>query len=412
MDATAISESSTIQLAPDLHKDDRYHVFISYSSGDSIWVYGLIRKLEDTLPNLKICYHERDFVPGKTIIDNMVECIQSSQKTLVVLSPDFVRSRWCLFEANISVFRDCMVHKAIIPIMLKPCTVPLHLSHLTYLEAEDKQFFEKLTQVLMSENNQMSHSMLVHYQPSVLYDGKTILTLPAVNEGSEKWEPAIYSTASVPDQLRPLLDDSELYKNAIGIINDVRPSRSFLRFVTFKVFVCIALVLLMVLNFIVSLVSVATLRVLDGMMGHKVAAFVPNFMVSIFLMPTLLFKVLSWNRKMTKAIKKEMVLKTGHANVLLMESSLLVGCPSKNQLFFVYVSLRECRQAFDVAFGHRSELVTTMWEKALINYSSDYACCLARKHFPFNGAHPPGHLDQGMCFCQYVAELQRRTDTI
>uniref|UniRef100_A0A8C3B7B0 TIR domain-containing protein n=1 Tax=Cairina moschata TaxID=8855 RepID=A0A8C3B7B0_CAIMO len=70
-----------------------------------------IQSLETMIPNLKACYHERDFIPGKTIIENMVESIQGSQKIVLVLSPDFVQSRWCLLEANLSVFQDCLGRK-------------------------------------------------------------------------------------------------------------------------------------------------------------------------------------------------------------------------------------------------------------------------------------------------------------
>ncbi|XP_075466408.1 uncharacterized protein LOC142501040 isoform X1 [Ascaphus truei] len=384
---------------PMLSKSDKYHVFISYSSGDSIWVYGLIHKLEETFPSLRICYHERDFLPGKTIIDNMVECIQSSQKTLMVLSPDFVRSRWCLFEANLSMFRNCMGHKAIVPIMLKPCPVPLHLSHLTYLEAIDAQFFEKLAQVLLSKNGQMTHSTLVHYQPSLLYNGKTIHTLPAVNEGGEAWQPGIFSNSSVPDSLRPIVNDPELYKEAIGIINDMPRSSSFLRFITCQVLLCIILGLLALATLMFYMV-LTVFYPYNSFLAPQMLIFSPIAMIGLILMPILFIKVLCWKRNRAKVITREMVPKTGQANLLLMKTSVLAGWPSRAQLFFVYVSLHQCMQTFQVAFGRGSALATAMQEKAIVKYSSDYACCLARNHFTFDAAEAPGHLKGGICFCQ------------
>ncbi|MEE6498527.1 hypothetical protein FKM82_003143 [Ascaphus truei] len=409
MEAMGIPDSPLNISVPKLSKDDKYHVFISYSSGDSIWVYGLIHKLEETFPSLRICYHERDFLPGKTIIDNMVECIQSSQKTLMVLSPDFVRSRWCLFEANLSIFRDCMGHKAIVPIMLKPCPVPLYLSHLTYLEAEDSQFFEKLAQVLLSNNDQMTHSTLVHFQPSLLYNGKTIHTCPAVNEGGEAWQPAIFST-SVPDSLRPVVNDPELYKEAIGIINDMPRSSSFLRFITCRVLLCVILVLLTVATFVFYIAAFATFDLYYGFVAPRMLIFLPIAMISLILMPTLFIKVLCWKRNRAKVITREMVLKTGQANHLLMKTSVLAGCPSRVQLSFVYVSLHQCMHTFQVAFGRGSALATETQEKAIVRYSSDYACCLAKKHFPFDIAEPPGHLKGGICFCQYVTTRIKNGD--
>uniref|UniRef100_H3A6U8 TIR domain-containing protein n=1 Tax=Latimeria chalumnae TaxID=7897 RepID=H3A6U8_LATCH len=123
--------------APSLRSNESYHVFISYSSMDSAWAHFFIERLESTQLGLRVCYHERDFLPGRTIIENMVDSIHSSQKILLVLSKDFVQSKWCILEANLSVFRNCIERKPVIPVMLEPCSTPLHLSHLTYLDAND-----------------------------------------------------------------------------------------------------------------------------------------------------------------------------------------------------------------------------------------------------------------------------------
>lgn len=78
---------------PVLRDTDSFHVFVSYSSCDSRWTHSLITWLESPQCGLLACYHERDFVPGCSILENMTNCIQKSQKVLLVLSQDFVRSR-------------------------------------------------------------------------------------------------------------------------------------------------------------------------------------------------------------------------------------------------------------------------------------------------------------------------------
>nr|XP_020017471.1 toll-like receptor 1 [Castor canadensis]XP_020017472.1 toll-like receptor 1 [Castor canadensis] len=75
----------------------QYHAFISYSGHDSTWVKS------DLLPNLekediRICLHERNFVPGKSIVENIINCIEKSYKSIFVLSPNFVQSEWCHYE--------------------------------------------------------------------------------------------------------------------------------------------------------------------------------------------------------------------------------------------------------------------------------------------------------------------------
>ncbi|XP_048219982.1 toll-like receptor 1 [Perognathus longimembris pacificus] len=75
----------------------QYHAFISYSGQDSAWVKS------ELLPNLeregtRLCLHERNFVPGKSIVENIINCIEKSYKSIFVLSPNFVQSEWCHYE--------------------------------------------------------------------------------------------------------------------------------------------------------------------------------------------------------------------------------------------------------------------------------------------------------------------------
>uniref|UniRef100_A0A8C4IFV0 TIR domain-containing protein n=1 Tax=Dicentrarchus labrax TaxID=13489 RepID=A0A8C4IFV0_DICLA len=101
----AVPLSPSIHVPPTLRAGECYHVFISYSSTDYQWTHSLINQLESC--GLQVCYHERDFTPGRTVLENMSDCILESQKVLLVLSPEFVRSRWCLLEANMSLFLIC-----------------------------------------------------------------------------------------------------------------------------------------------------------------------------------------------------------------------------------------------------------------------------------------------------------------
>uniref|UniRef100_A0A493SZM5 TIR domain-containing protein n=2 Tax=Anas platyrhynchos TaxID=8839 RepID=A0A493SZM5_ANAPP len=66
---------------------------------DAEWVRReLLRRLESAEPPYRLCIHERDFVPGRWIIDNIVENIENSAKVIFVLSRSFVDSEWCNYE--------------------------------------------------------------------------------------------------------------------------------------------------------------------------------------------------------------------------------------------------------------------------------------------------------------------------
>ncbi|KAM4706618.1 toll-like receptor 6 [Discoglossus pictus] len=83
----------------DIQDDILFHAFISYSHEDSEWVHGLlIPNLEKNDGTIKLCHHQRDFIPGKAIIDNIIDCIEKSFKSIFVLSPNFIQSEWCHYE--------------------------------------------------------------------------------------------------------------------------------------------------------------------------------------------------------------------------------------------------------------------------------------------------------------------------
>uniref|UniRef100_A0A4W3IDU0 Toll like receptor 6 n=1 Tax=Callorhinchus milii TaxID=7868 RepID=A0A4W3IDU0_CALMI len=76
-----------------------FHAFVSYSQHDSCWVKEeLIPNLEEGGCPLRICLHERHFIPGRSIIENIIRCIEKSYKSIFVVSPHFIQSEWCHYE--------------------------------------------------------------------------------------------------------------------------------------------------------------------------------------------------------------------------------------------------------------------------------------------------------------------------
>ncbi|XP_025108357.1 toll-like receptor 13 [Pomacea canaliculata] len=75
-----------------------YDVFVSYAAEDLRWVQTrLMPEVEQRL-GLRLCVHQRDFLAGKNIVDNIVDSINDSKKILMVFSTNFARSHWCQFE--------------------------------------------------------------------------------------------------------------------------------------------------------------------------------------------------------------------------------------------------------------------------------------------------------------------------
>lgn len=83
----------------------QYDALISYNVYDEPWV------LKELLPELegeqgwKLCLYHRDFQPGKPIIDNIMDGIYGSCKTICVISHRYLESEWCSREIQVSSFR-------------------------------------------------------------------------------------------------------------------------------------------------------------------------------------------------------------------------------------------------------------------------------------------------------------------
>ncbi|XP_067306009.1 toll-like receptor 13 [Pseudorasbora parva] len=83
----------------------QYDAFISYNVHDELWVMReLLPQLEGE-QGLKLCLHHRDFEPGKPIMDNIVDGIYSSRKTICVISRHYLQSEWCSREIQVASFR-------------------------------------------------------------------------------------------------------------------------------------------------------------------------------------------------------------------------------------------------------------------------------------------------------------------
>lgn len=140
----------------DIELDDRdklFDAFVSYSAKDEAFVAEeLAPMLENGDPGYKLCLHYREFPVGGFLADTIVQAVESSRRTIMVLSENFIKSEWCRFEfksAHHQVLRDR--RKRLIVIVLGEVPqkdldpdIRLYLKTNTYLQWGDKLFWEKL----------------------------------------------------------------------------------------------------------------------------------------------------------------------------------------------------------------------------------------------------------------------------
>ncbi|WAQ99152.1 TLR4-like protein [Mya arenaria] len=79
----------------------KYDAFISYADENIRFVRDrIIPELERR--GLSLCIHQRDFLAGNDVTDNIINAIQCSKKTITILSNGFLRSKWCMYEFNMA----------------------------------------------------------------------------------------------------------------------------------------------------------------------------------------------------------------------------------------------------------------------------------------------------------------------
>ena len=127
-----------------LPRREDYDLFISYSHRNEEWAQQwLLPKLEAA--GFKVCIDFRDFVPGAPSVTEMERAVQTSRKTLLVLTPTYIASEWTEFEnVMVQTLDPAARQRRMIPILLEPCDIPLRIRMLTYLDMTlpDKHEFQ------------------------------------------------------------------------------------------------------------------------------------------------------------------------------------------------------------------------------------------------------------------------------
>ncbi|XP_076095713.1 toll-like receptor 4 [Mytilus galloprovincialis] len=147
------------KISPDDDDEYTYDAFISYSDGDRSFVFkDCIEKLEKE-ENLRLCIHQRNFMPGQDITVNITNCIHTSRTTVCLITRKFLESYYCMFEFNMARMESIYSRKIFLVFyeQLEPKELPLVMLELVQKESyieypNDEQgnvvFWEKITETL------------------------------------------------------------------------------------------------------------------------------------------------------------------------------------------------------------------------------------------------------------------------
>lgn len=87
----------------------KYGAFITYNSQDFNWVETNLLPLLET-NGIEICIHYRNFEPGVPIHENMVNSVYRSRVVIVVMSNNYMKSKYCRAELDYAVHRALEEH--------------------------------------------------------------------------------------------------------------------------------------------------------------------------------------------------------------------------------------------------------------------------------------------------------------
>ena len=133
--------------------DMRYDAFVACCSDDSWWVKNtLVPALETPEHPYRLCISDRDFLPGESIIDNIINGIDHSRRMILILTKNFLKSEWCRFEFQMAHWRVLKKHTRYLMVVMlddvetKDVTkeMMIYLRTHTYTKTSDKWFWSKL----------------------------------------------------------------------------------------------------------------------------------------------------------------------------------------------------------------------------------------------------------------------------
>lgn len=156
----------------DLDPDKMYDAYIAYSLKDENFVCQVFSpELEHGDPNYRLCLHYRDFPHNAYVADTIVDAVEASRRTVIVLSKNFIIHEWSRYDIK-SALHDVLKTrgKSIILVLgeipyrdLDP-DLRLYLKTNITIHWSDRLFWDKLRFALPMALAPMSRSPTVPVQ--------------------------------------------------------------------------------------------------------------------------------------------------------------------------------------------------------------------------------------------------------
>ncbi|XP_071137628.1 uncharacterized protein [Mytilus edulis] len=201
----------------------KFHVFISYSESDRLWVGTVIQHLQNYY-NFKCFEHSADFIPGMKITENIEYAMSNSVKTMFILTEEYNKSYWCQYEVEFAILKLLaeMKENVIIPVLKEECEIPGYLRPFTYINGTGDMdvWLPKLALAIEAEGQQYNHELALNRVRDAVNRNRN-LDLLHEEKSHFSCRGPVFKWKYVPESLSipPMQVSSELYNDIIKTIS-------------------------------------------------------------------------------------------------------------------------------------------------------------------------------------------------